>query len=240
MAIGNIEQCPRCKAIVATPTILGGHNADSLERAAQDPMHRQYGEGGKDGAVFMGRGELAYTVRSPILVPVFASYDRNIRRALDLLDVFYEIRKEHEQVQLSAVYILTMTAYECLTDDLLKTLQSNSLAPEVTGRSTLHSRRELVFMTLGFTADDHVTALRYLYAFRNCLTHNAGVVDQEFIDNLKRIGPIPPILSTCTVGDPLVLEASTATSFADSLQVLAHQLFEIAQVFCDTQATNNG
>jgi uncharacterized protein YutE (UPF0331/DUF86 family) len=153
-------------------------------------------------------------------------------RALELLDLLYEVSIDRKQLILATIFITTVTAYECLTDDLLKALRELGLASPIRDRAKSHERREHLFGALGFKSEGHVRALRYLSAFRNCLTHSAGVVDDEFLENIKRIDPVPQQLSAYGVGQPLVLEASAATSFADSLQQLADHLLTIAQKLC--------
>lgn len=209
--------------------IFGKRNANLLQGASDIPMIREFGVGGADGYVFMGRGILHFQVRSEPLVAVHGAYVRNIDRALDLLEVYYEVAEAKKQVILSAVYMSVMTSYECLTDDMLKCLQLCQVAVSQKGRPPLHKRRSHLFSTLNFVPDDHIRALRYLYAFRNCLTHNAGVVDADFLKNIADIGPVPPSLSQYQAGQPLMLEAAVATSFADSLQQVAHALFPAAQ-----------
>ncbi len=48
-------------------------------------MIKQYGE---DGYIFLGRGYLASSIQSTSILPVYTAYDRNLQRALDLLDLF--------------------------------------------------------------------------------------------------------------------------------------------------------
>lgn len=227
--IGCAERCPNCKAKVPTPLFSNQDNFDSFQRASQEPMIREYGEEGKDGYVLMVKNHLAFSVRSPSLIPIYAAYDRNIFRTLDLIDVFYEMSTERKQVILSTIYISTMTAYECLTEDLLKAIYKDRIAVPPKGRTALWERRKHLFETLNFNIDGHTMALRYLYAFRNCLTHNAGVVDDDFLKNIKRIGMVPQQLSGYSTGQPLILDALTATSFANSLQETALRLFNCAQ-----------
>lgn len=236
---GCSEHCPSCGVTVATPLMFGDLNIEVFQRANIQPMIREYGEGGSDGSVFMGRGILSYQIQSQALVSVHAAYDRNIRRALDLLDIYYEVGTARRQVLLSTIYISIMTAYECLTDDLLKALQQANLAPVPKKRLHLHERRLCLLKVLCFEPGPHVTALRYLYAFRNCLTHNAGIVDHDFLKNIEQIGPIPPLLNSYAEGQPLILEPSAATSFADSVQQLAHALLPAAEAMC-AQKENGG
>jgi hypothetical protein len=132
-ALGCVECCPSCNIAVNTPTLIGGYNFNSLQQAIQEPMIRQYGSAGSDGYVFMGKGELHFSINSPFLIPVHASYERNLYRALDLLDIYYEVATNRKQVVLSAIYISIMTAYECLTDDLLQT----RTLPDFCGHSDL-------------------------------------------------------------------------------------------------------
>lgn len=233
LAIGCTEMCPFCGTRVDTPVLSGDRNFSRLQAASGIPMIREFGQDGADGYVFMGRGRLQFEITSPPVVTVLASYDRNISRALDLLDIFYKIETEMRQVVLSTVYISVMTSYECLTDDLLKCMRDHDLVSAQKGRPSLHERRTHLFKALGYMTNGHITALRYLYAFRNCLTHNAGLIDEEFVRNIKKIDPSSKLLSQYQLGAPLHLEASTATSFADSLQQVAHSLFPLLQAKFD-------
>lgn len=230
LARGCSEACPSCGVQIATPLLFGDRNGNILQEASEIPMIREFGEGGCDGYVFMGHGILHFKITSASLVSVLASYIRNIGRALDLLDIFYQVKTENKQVVLSTVYISIMSAYECLTDDLLECLQFHDLAGSPKkGRPNLEQRRKELFQHLKFESNDHVKATAYLYAFRNCLTHNAAIVDIKFLNGISKIGPVPDILKHYQIGIPLILDAPTATSFADSVQQLAHELFTATQ-----------
>jgi hypothetical protein len=78
--------------------------------------------------------------------------------------------------------------------------------------------------------------MEYLYAFRNCLTHNAGIVDEALLEKLQKINPACDLLTSNNIGQPLILDASTATSFADSVQHIARSLLVAAQGMCETRA----
>lgn len=234
MAIGCTEMCPRCGMRIDTPLLFGERNFSTLQAASDIPMIREFGQDGADGSVFMGRGILHFQITSPPVVTVLASYNRNISRALDLLDISYQVETPMRQVVLSTVYMSVMTSYECLTDDLLKCMIMHDLLPAQKGRPSLHERRTHLFKTLGYEINDHITALRYLYAFRNCLTHNAGLADESFAENIRKIDSNSKLLSQYPLGVPLHLDAPTVTSFADSLQKVAHSLFPLLQAKFDS------
>ena len=234
-AFGCIEDCPHCLKPFSTPVLIGGINYDYLQRALNDPINRNFGAGGQDGYVYMGKGELLGVLHSELIIPVYAAYDRNIRRALDLLDLHEGVATAQAQVLLSAVYILTMTACEGLIVGLLSALESKGLVPPTPkpkkGNITLKVRREHLFASLGISID--TLPLDHLYWFRNCLAHNAGIVDEKSMNGLKSLGAIPQELQSLSVGSPLVLTALIATTLADFLQHTARELFIAAQKKCD-------
>jgi len=212
--------------MVNTPTLAGGQNFALLQKQFREPMLRTYGD---DGYIFMGGGRLASTIQSVALIPVHASYDRNLNRALDLLDLFETVGNERSQLILGTVMIATMTAYECLTDDVRGALLKLGAIVANKPKMNLHERRESVLNTLGMaTTDPHLTALKYAYEIRNCLTHNAGVIDEAFIRKIQKIGDVPELTASGS-GTPLVLNRSMMTSFIDSLQHLASVILTRAE-----------
>lgn len=237
MVRGCVEQCPSCRTSVATPTSIGVYNFDLLERSISEPMTRLYGDNGADGYIFMGRGELQFSIRSPILISVLAAYERNIHRALDLIDVYYQVEIGKKQVLLSAIYISIMTAYECLTDDLFTKLLSHGLAKSISEkRPNLRIRRDNLFQIMRTPPPTEcTTSLEYLYAFRNCLTHNAGIIDNDLISNLQRIDSNSTQFYLENIGCPLVLDVSSAISFADAAQHIAYSLFTMSQEICNAK-----
>ena len=221
IAIGCSEQCPSCRTIVATPFFSGGRNMDRLQEQFQLPMIKQYGE---DGYIFLGRGYLASSIQSTSILPVYTAYDRNLQRALDLLDLFDVVGLERAQLILSTVINATMTAYECLTDDTHKVLVRIHPRTKSAPRMGLREKREAVLSALELPIiDGGAISLRYAYEIRNCLTHSAGVIDDQFIKNVRKIGDIPE-LTAPGVGAPLVLHRSMTTSFLDTLQHFASRI----------------
>src|SRR4051794_2935834 len=110
LVAGCVEQCPACKMPVNTPLIAGGRNFERLRRQFEEPMVRDYGD---DGYVFMGKGALASSIVSAMVRPIHDAYDRNLHRALDLLELFERVEVEYRQLILGTVVNSTMTAYEC-------------------------------------------------------------------------------------------------------------------------------
>jgi len=234
VAIGNLESCPSCRQPVKSPHLAGDINIDLLNEASSEPMLRFFGENGCDGYVFMGRGQLAYEIREPCLIPAHSAYYRNVKRALSLLETYYTVERVSSQNALGAVFISLMTAYECLIDDTYLALQERGIIV-AQKRPSFRHRRDMLLSALGLQRDDHIVSLEYLYAFRNCLAHNAGVIDRGFLANVAKIGPAPAQLAHYLVGDRLKLDALTATSFADSIQQVAHYLLPRAQQVLSTR-----
>ena len=233
---GSTERCPDCREAVNTPLLAGDVNFDRLQKQLQEPMVRTYGD---DGYIFMGAGRLASSIESIAIAPVFASYDRNLNRALDLLDLFENVAKERLQLILGTVLIATMTAYECLTDDVMGALVKAGI-PVGGMAGNLHQRREGVLKALGLPiVDEHLKALRYAYEIRNCLTHSAGVIDDAFIKKVAKLGDVPE-LTAPGPGTPLVLHRSMATSFLDSLQLLASSILTKAEEIAQKQERSAG
>jgi len=83
---------------IDTPLLFGERNFSTVQAAPDIPMIRKFGQDGADGYVSMGRGMLQFQITSPPVVTVLASYDRNLSRALDLLDVFYQVETPMKQV----------------------------------------------------------------------------------------------------------------------------------------------
>ena len=123
-----------------------------------------------------------------------------------------------------------MTAYECLIDDLLKVLTEFNFLPKSKRKYPFDERKISLFTEIAFSVDKNDDALKYLYAYRNCLTHNAGIVDDNMINKISRIGPLR---DGPKVGHPLVLTPSVATSFANSVQLTAHRLLDCVQNYCN-------
>jgi len=98
MASGCTETCPNCGMRIDTPLLFGERNFSTVQAAPDIPMIRKFGQDGADGYVSMGRGMLQFQITSPPVVTVLASYDRNLSRALDLLDVFYQVETPMKQV----------------------------------------------------------------------------------------------------------------------------------------------
>lgn len=233
LAVGCQEACPSCGNAVATPLLSGDLNFDLVKNRFQEPILRDYGE---DGYVFMGGGDLFSRISTPSIRAVHIAYDRNLHRALELLEIFEIVGVERRQLILSTVVLGTMTAYECLVGDLLLALKDFGVSGirKLRGRPTFGERRDAVLEALSCPIDNpHVVALRYLYEIRNCLTHKAGIVDDEFILRVQKIGNFPR-LTDRGPGEPLILEKGTATSFLDSLQQLASALLIRAERIADS------
>lgn len=221
----SAQGCPSCGTVIQTPFIAGGENFDLINQRIKEPMIKDYGD---DGYVFMGMGQLFFTIKSPAIKNIHAVYDRNVHRALDLIDLIDTSTPAYTQTLLGSAVLATMTAYECLIDGLLKALRElkDPSASKLKPRPSLADRRTAVLDALKHNHKDaHVIALQYLYEFRNCLTHKAGIVDEALIAKIDRIGRTSYAFSA---GTPLPLHRSWAISFLDSLQQLATVLLEKA------------
>lgn len=229
LAVGCSECCPSCGSRIATPILFADRSGSALDQASKTPMIREFGEQGRDGYIFMGRGILHYQIRSESLISVHASYERNINRTLGLIENYYLSTLKLKQTLLSGIYCSIMSTFECLVIELFSCLIKHETFRGIKNGGNLDVKRDILIEKLSCDVSEHITALRYLAAFRNCLTHKHGVVDRKFLDDLASIGPIPPILYHYKVGTPLVLDPSTATSFANSVQMVAHSIFPAAQ-----------
>lgn len=225
MARGCSEQCPNCHSVINTPLLAGDINLDRLSAASEQPMIKEYGE---DGYVYMGAGYLAFAIDEPTIRQVYSLYDRNFMHAMATADEYYQSSVKDRQRTIGVITIKTMTAYQRLIDDIVLAIRktgSTGLLP-VKGMHRLEARinalRQILDLTADANDDVHFVALQYLYAYRNCIDHGGGVIDQKFIDKMGSIGNFE--LETFRLGEPVRIDISTALSFLDSLQQMASKL----------------
>lgn len=224
-AIGCSECCPNCNNRVVTPNLFGDMSLEPFQEISGNtsPIHNF-----KNGYVFNGHISAMWEFAESDISPVVAMFYRNFSALIISIETIDNGPRIPNSTELNQLIVLSMTALEKLVRDIYDVLFDRlSCTGQKISLSRIsrweHAFRSRFGDSIGnLFSGGHFAALGYLSTFRNCITHQAGIVDQQTIIQMGA----HPRIHLYREGGPLPMDLETVIALSDSVSQFGYALIQ--------------